>query len=72
MAPPRTQTGKKSEYMKIDVRGRTYVDYKSADELRELWDPDFWSEVFSQAGEWDQRIEAFNRETGLLDRLDEE
>jgi len=45
---------------------------KSADELRELWDPDFWSEVFSQAGEWDQRIEAFNRETGLLDRLDED
>ncbi len=39
MAPPRTPTGKKSEYMKMDVRGRTYVDYKSVDELRRLMTP---------------------------------
>jgi len=35
---------------------------KTSDELRELWDEDFWKEVFSQdiVDEWDRLIEAFN------------
>ncbi|NNJ77638.1 MAG: pyridoxal-phosphate dependent enzyme [Xanthomonadales bacterium] len=41
---------------------------RSADELRELWDPDFWREVFSDdvVAQWDRLIEEFNRGTGLL------
>jgi cysteine synthase len=41
---------------------------RSADELRELWDPDFWREVFSDevVEQWDRLIEEFNRGTGLL------
>jgi len=40
---------------------------RSSEELRELWDEDFWSEVFSQkvVEEWDALINDFNRETGL-------
>jgi len=35
---------------------------KSSDELRQLWDEDFWKQVFSQdvVDEWDRLIEAFN------------
>ena len=35
---------------------------KSPDELRQLWDTDFWSQVFSTdvVDEWDRLIEAFN------------
>ena len=35
---------------------------RSADELRQLWDEDFWAGVFSQevVDEWDRLIEAFN------------
>ncbi len=35
---------------------------KSSDELRQLWDKDFWSRVFSTGvvDEWDRLIEAFN------------
>ena len=35
---------------------------RSSDELRELWDPDFWREIFSQdvVDEWDRLIDAFN------------
>jgi len=47
----------------VEQQGRT------SEELRELWDEDFWSEVFSQevVDEWDQLINAFNRATGLMD-----
>ena len=40
---------------------------RSADELRELWDPDFWQQVFSRqvVDEWDRLIDAFNNATGL-------
>ena len=40
---------------------------RSADELRELWDPDFWEQVFSRevVDEWDRLIDAFNEATGL-------
>ena len=35
-----TRTGSsRSNYMKTDVRGRAYVDYKTADELRRLMTP---------------------------------
>jgi len=35
---------------------------KTSDELRQLWDEDFWKQVFSQdvVDEWDKLIEAFN------------
>ncbi len=47
----------------VEQQGRT------ADELRELWDPDFWDQTFSQAAEWDRQIEAFNQQTGVLGLL---
>lgn len=42
---------------------------RSSDELRQLWDEDFWSEVFSQevVDEWDRLIDAFNEAAGLTD-----
>ena len=35
---------------------------KTSDELRQLWDEDFWKQIFSQdvVDEWDRLIEAFN------------
>ncbi len=35
---------------------------KTSDELRQLWDDDFWAEVFAEdvVDEWDRLIEAFN------------
>jgi cysteine synthase A len=41
---------------------------RSSDELKQLWDEDFWREVFSQevVDEWDQLIDAFNQATGLI------
>jgi cysteine synthase len=33
---------------------------RDADELRRLWDPDFWVETFAQVEQWDRLIEAFN------------
>ena len=40
---------------------------RSADELRQLWDQDFWQEVFSRevVNEWDRLIDSFNQATGL-------
>jgi cysteine synthase A len=38
---------------------------RGVDELRQLWDPDFWAETFAQVDEWDRLIEAFNREAGF-------
>jgi cysteine synthase len=45
----------------VEQQGRT------TDELRQLWDEDFWSEVFSQGvvDEWDRLIDNFNEATGL-------
>jgi cysteine synthase len=42
---------------------------RSSDELRQLWDEDFWNEVFSQdvVEEWDRLIDNFNDATGLKD-----
>ena len=39
---------------------------RSADELRRLWEPEYWTEAYAQVGEWDRRIEEFNARTGLL------
>ena len=40
---------------------------RSSEELRELWDEDFWREVFSQdvVDEWDNLIGAFNEASGM-------
>ena len=40
---------------------------RSADELRQLWDPEFWQQVFSRevVDEWDRLIDSFNDATGL-------
>ncbi len=49
----------------IEQQGRT------SDELRALWDDDFWKELFAaeQVAEWDQLITQFNAATGLLKAL---
>jgi len=41
---------------------------RSSEELNQLWDQDFWHEVFSQevVDEWDQLINNFNQATGLI------
>jgi len=39
---------------------------RDAEELRLLWDPDFWEETFAQVDEWDRLIEDFNQRVGLL------
>jgi cysteine synthase A len=40
---------------------------RSADELRQLWDPNFWQQVFSRevVDEWDRLIDSYNDATGL-------
>jgi cysteine synthase len=35
---------------------------RSADDLRKLWEPEFWEQTFAQVNEWDKAIEAFNRQ----------
>jgi cysteine synthase len=46
----------------VEQQGRT------SEELRELWDEDFWAGVFSQdvVDDWDRLINEFNREAGLV------
>ncbi len=40
----------------------TWVEQQQRDveDLRKLWDPDFWTETWSQVDEWDRLIESFN------------
>ncbi len=38
---------------------------RSAEELRQLWDRDFWTETFNVTDHWDQRIKEFNDRVGL-------
>jgi cysteine synthase len=38
---------------------------RSVEDLRRLWEPDFWDETFAQVEEWDRLIEEFNRRVGL-------
>lgn len=33
---------------------------REVNDLRRLWDPDFWTETWSQVDEWDRLIDAFN------------
>ncbi len=47
----------------VEQQGRT------ADELRELWQPDFWERTFARVDEWDEQIQSFNERTGVLDLL---
>jgi cysteine synthase len=49
----------------VEQQGRT------SEELGELWDEDFWREIFSaeQVQEWDRLIEQFNEATGLMTTL---
>jgi hypothetical protein len=47
----------------VEQQGRT------ADELRELWDPEFWERTFAQLDRWDEQIKSFNERTGVLDLL---
>ncbi|MCI0333607.1 MAG: pyridoxal-phosphate dependent enzyme [Planctomycetes bacterium] len=47
----------------VEQQGRT------ADELRELWQPEFWDRTFAQVDEWDKQIEAFNERTGVLNLI---
>ncbi len=44
---------------------------KSVEELRALWDDDFWTELFApqQVAEWDKLIDEFNAATGVLKRM---
>lgn len=39
---------------------------KNSDDLRKLWDPEFWTEKFSEVEKWDKDIENFNKEVGLI------
>ncbi len=50
----------------------TWVEQQQRDvaELNRLWDPDFWTETFAQADQWDRLIEAFNEQTGVLGLLE--
>jgi cysteine synthase len=43
----------------VEQQGRTSED------LRRLWDPEFWTATFAQAGKIDAMIEAFNARVGL-------
>jgi len=42
---------------------------KTVEQLDQLWEPDFWTETFSQVAEWDVMIADFNARTGLLKGL---
>jgi len=39
---------------------------KSSEDLKRLWQPEFWDEEFSRVEEWDKKIEEFNQKVGLL------
>ena len=43
----------------IEQQGRT------VDELERLWDPDFWTETYAMADDWDRQIVDFNGRAGL-------
>jgi cysteine synthase len=44
----------------VEQQGRT------VEELRELWDRDFWTETFQVTEHWDRRIQEFNSRVGLV------
>jgi len=42
---------------------------KTAEELRELWEPEFWNQIWTAAPAFDRLIDEFNERTGLLAKL---
>jgi cysteine synthase A len=42
---------------------------KTAEELRELWEPEFWEQIWTAAPQFDKLIAQFNERTGLLATL---
>jgi len=42
---------------------------KTSEELAQLWEPDFWTGIWSEVGEWDRLIGEFNERTGVLKAL---
>ena len=42
---------------------------KTVKQLNELWSPAFWEDLAEKLLLWDEQIAAFNRESGVLDRL---
>ncbi len=44
---------------------------KTVEEINELWDPEFWEDVFSEEviKHWDELIVEFNKRTGLIDKI---
>ncbi len=49
----------------------TWVEqqHKTVEELNALWSPTFWRDLASRLPEWDEQIEQFNRDTGVLDQI---
>jgi cysteine synthase len=45
----------------------TWVEQQQRDveDLRKMWEPDFWPETFAQVEEWDKLIVEFNRRVGV-------
>ena len=42
---------------------------KSVEELNDLWRPSFWESLAAQLPHWDEKIAAFNRDTGVLAQI---
>jgi cysteine synthase len=42
---------------------------KTVEELDALWSPRFWRDLQARLPEWDAAITAFNRDTGVLDKI---
>ncbi len=42
---------------------------KAAEELDELWSPAFWEDLAARIPEWDEKIAAFNAESGVLNQI---
>ncbi|MCJ7441595.1 MAG: hypothetical protein MUO25_08450, partial [Thermoanaerobaculaceae bacterium] len=42
---------------------------KTVEELDALWAPGFWRDLQARLPEWDAAIAAFNRDTGVLDKI---
>ncbi len=49
----------------------TWVEqqHKTVEQLDALWSPTFWKGLAAQLPDWDRQIEAFNRDTGVLDQI---
>jgi cysteine synthase len=49
----------------------TWVEqqHKTVEELDALWSPAFWEDLAARLPQWDEKISAFNRDTGVLDDI---